>query len=103
MTYIIKIKKSPDVIRLADERGKVVKDMWLSEDGDLKIDLGSWSGRLSSIETISHEGNIQSTYEGTDKYHLTPDEQKRADSARNKLSSFFKEKWGKDGSHNITI
>ena len=90
MTYIIKLKKSADVIRLADDRGKIVKDKWMDEDGDTKIDLGSWSGRLSSIDIIVYESEIQTNFSQTEE--LSPVEQLRADSARDRLNSWMKDR-----------
>ena len=107
MTYIVKLKKSSEVIRLPDDRGQIVKEKWWNEDGDTKIDLGSWSGRLQNIDCILYEADTKITTdeEQARKYYLTPEEKKRADTARERVGKFLRERWAKQADksgHNIS-
>ena len=94
---IIHIKGKRDSIIINNERAKKVRDMWMDEstNPEKKLDLGEWIGTFGQIKSIEFDQEVKENpdpFAPGGEYYLTPEEQKEADEAREKLNKWMKER-----------
>ena len=98
----INIRGRNDGVFVSDERAQEVKRIWLEGEREATLDLGEWCGTFGQIKSIDIEPTV-STADRHD-YELTPEEQKRADAAKERVGKWLRERWAKGNgvNHNIS-
>jgi len=96
MATLIFIKKKIDPIRISNERGLKVKQLWLDDNTprDTVVDLGEWAGELNQIKAIESEKEAPAPT-GRSLKDIEAEEQKR----KEEMEAFKKlppeDKWEK--------